>query len=290
MRYRRGDPLKDVLACPGSLLADNAGDPELSGLEHALLFKKLPRPARKGGRLFQTTGLFKEELLQPRRLGIVERSELQITGDGLLMLGDRRLPFAVEFNQSFIKPQLRRAEGKQFLDEFKGLLLRETVKEPNEGDLVGKAGRRLLSHELAHVVQQRENPQSFAQVRCMPKDGAPETHAEKEKPAAAAPARDGAAPAGAQVAKEEKAAAVHDEKAAASKEEKVAAPVPLPNFSVFGKPSFHTDFAQNVTFSGRTDASFDGGKGHTENLKAVPATDCKGCGADTSISQRLSGT
>jgi hypothetical protein len=30
---------------------DDAGDPELSGLEHALLFKKLPRPARKGGGL-----------------------------------------------------------------------------------------------------------------------------------------------------------------------------------------------------------------------------------------------
>ena len=45
VRDGRGDPLKDVLACPGTLLADGAGDPELSGLEHALLFKKLPRPA-----------------------------------------------------------------------------------------------------------------------------------------------------------------------------------------------------------------------------------------------------
>jgi hypothetical protein len=36
-------------------LADDARrwrDPDLSGLEHALLFKKLPRPAHKGGRLF----------------------------------------------------------------------------------------------------------------------------------------------------------------------------------------------------------------------------------------------
>ena len=55
------------------------------------------------------------------------------------MLGDRRLLFAVEFDQSCIKPQLRRAEGKHFLNELKGLLLREMVKEPNEGDLVGKA-------------------------------------------------------------------------------------------------------------------------------------------------------
>jgi len=51
-------------------------------------------------------------------------------------LGDRRLPFAVEFDQPCIKPQLRRAEGKQFLDELKRLLLRETVKEPDEGDTI----------------------------------------------------------------------------------------------------------------------------------------------------------
>jgi len=66
-------------------------------------------------------------------------SQPQITGDGLLMLGDRRLPFAVELDQPCIKPQLRSAEANQFLDELKGLLLRETVKEPDKGDLVGKA-------------------------------------------------------------------------------------------------------------------------------------------------------
>jgi len=54
------------------------------------------------------------------------------------MLGDRRLPFAVEFDQPCIKPQLRSAEANQFLDELKGLLLRETVKEPDKGELVGK--------------------------------------------------------------------------------------------------------------------------------------------------------
>jgi hypothetical protein len=118
----------------------------------------------------------------------------------------------------------------------------------------------------------------------MPKDGNPEADAEKEKPAAAVgPAKDEVKPASVPLAGDEKAAAVHDEKAAASKEEKVAAPMPLPNFSVFGKPGFHADFAQNVTFSGRTDATFDGGKGHTENLKAVPATDCKGCGGGDCI-------
>jgi hypothetical protein len=49
--------LKNVLACPGSLLGDDADDPELSGLENAPLFKELPRPAHQGGGLFQTAGL-----------------------------------------------------------------------------------------------------------------------------------------------------------------------------------------------------------------------------------------
>jgi hypothetical protein len=104
-----------VLACPGPLLADDAGDPELGGLEHALLFKKLPRPARKGGSLFQTAGLLKEELLQLSHRGVIEGAKPQIIGDGLLVLGDRRLPFAVEFDQPCIKPQLRRAEANKFL-------------------------------------------------------------------------------------------------------------------------------------------------------------------------------
>jgi hypothetical protein len=32
-----------MLACPDPLLTDDPGDPELGGLKHALLFKKLPR-------------------------------------------------------------------------------------------------------------------------------------------------------------------------------------------------------------------------------------------------------
>ena len=63
----------------------------------------------------------------------------EITGDGLLMLGDRRLPFAVEFDQPCIKPQLRRTEANKFLEELEWLLLREATQEPHEGDLVGKA-------------------------------------------------------------------------------------------------------------------------------------------------------
>jgi hypothetical protein len=144
-------PPKDVLACPCPLLADDAGDPELSGLEHALLFKKLPRPAHKGGGMFQMAGLLEEELLQLRGLGVIEGAEPQITGDGLLMLGDRRLPFAVEFNQPRIKPQLRRAEVNDFLEELEGLLLREAIEEPDEGDLVGKAKAVMRAPALAEL-------------------------------------------------------------------------------------------------------------------------------------------
>src|SRR5262249_55620886 len=98
----------------------------------------LPRPAHKGGGLFQTTGLLEKELLQLHCLGVIEGAEPQIAGDGLLMLGDRWLPFAVEFDQLWIKPQLCRAEANQFLEELKGLLLREAIEEPDERDLVGK--------------------------------------------------------------------------------------------------------------------------------------------------------
>jgi hypothetical protein len=42
---------------------------------------------------------------------------------------------------SCIKPQLRRGEANQFLEELEGLLLRETIEEPDEGDLIGKPSR-----------------------------------------------------------------------------------------------------------------------------------------------------
>ena len=52
------------------------------------------------------------------------------------MLGDRRLPFAVEFDQPCIKPQLRCTEANKFLEEFEWLLLRKAIEEPDEGYLV----------------------------------------------------------------------------------------------------------------------------------------------------------
>jgi hypothetical protein len=51
------------------------------------------------------------------------------------MLGDRRLPFAVEFDQPCIKPQLRCTEANKFLEELEWLLLRKAIEEPDEGYL-----------------------------------------------------------------------------------------------------------------------------------------------------------
>ena len=80
-------------------------------------------------------------------------AEPQIIGDGLLVLGDRRLPFAVEFDQPCIKPQLRRAEANQFLEELEGLLLRETIEERDEGYLVGKAKPIMRAPALAELCE-----------------------------------------------------------------------------------------------------------------------------------------
>src|SRR5258708_13697557 len=67
------------------------------------------------------------------------------------MLGDRRLPFAVEFDQPCIKPQLRRTEANKFLEELEWLLLREATQEPHEGDLVGKAKPVMRAPALAEL-------------------------------------------------------------------------------------------------------------------------------------------
>ena len=81
------------------------------------------RPARKGGSLLRTAGLLKEELLQLRHRSVIEGAEPQIKGYGPLMLGDRRLPFAVEFDQPCIKPQL---PALSFIARY--------AKRPNEKD------------------------------------------------------------------------------------------------------------------------------------------------------------
>jgi hypothetical protein len=124
-------------------------------------------------------------------------------------------------------------------------------------------GRKLLSHELVHVVQQRSG--SAHGLQAMPEEGEAGAE-EKEKNAA--------------VAEPEEAVSVggkSKEEAALTEGEKMAEPMSLPDFSTFGKPSVHTDFAKNVTFNGKTEGTFDGGVGQTKNLKGVPGKDCSGC-------------
>jgi hypothetical protein len=98
-----------------------------------------------------------------------------------------------------------------------------------------EAGRKLLSHELVHVLQQRQYPAELRRVQCAPE----ENEEQKEPPAPAAPQAAGAvaadqeegvpgggAPGGPGPAKAE-------EEAAASKAEVVAEPMSLPDFSTF---------------------------------------------------------
>ncbi len=140
-----------------------------------------------------------------------------------------------------------------------------------------EAGRELLSHELVHVLQQRQYSSELRRIQRMPE----ENEEQKEPPAPATPQAAGpvvdndtppesAAPGEAGPAKAE-------EEAAASKAEVVAEPMSLPDFSTFGKPTTHTDFVNMVTFKGETEGTFDGGVGQTKNLKAVPAKGCEGC-------------
>jgi hypothetical protein len=68
-----------------------------------------------------------------------------------LMLGDRRLPFAVEFDQPCIKPQLRCTEANKFLEELEWLLLRKATQEPHEGYLVAKAKPVMRAPALAEL-------------------------------------------------------------------------------------------------------------------------------------------
>lgn len=125
-------------------------------------------------------------------------------------------------------------------------------------------GRSLLSHELVHVLQQRS--QSARALQKLPEKGEPGAAEKDEESDAAA---------------EEpvSAGSKEHEEAALTEGEKLAQPMALPDFTTFGKPSVHADFAKSVTFNGKTEATFDGGVGQTKNLKGVPGKDCSGCDA-----------
>jgi hypothetical protein len=58
----------------GPLLANDAGDPKLGGLEDLLFFEKFTRASLKamGGGLFEIPRLFEDELLHPCCSGTAE--------------------------------------------------------------------------------------------------------------------------------------------------------------------------------------------------------------------------
>jgi hypothetical protein len=63
---------------------------------------------------------------------------------------EKRYPTCFKFR--FVSsPQLRRAEANQFLEELERLLLRETIEEPDEADLVGKAKPVMRAPALAEL-------------------------------------------------------------------------------------------------------------------------------------------
>lgn len=138
-------------------------------------------------------------------------------------------------------------------------------------------GRRLLSHELVHVLQQRSGRPGL-QLSGEPNQAAP--RAEQERvPGAGSAAAERTGDQREQEASPDAAAprAREQEEAAEREGQRLAEPVPIADFATFGKQSVHTDFARTVTFNGRTDATFDGGVGQTRNLRGTPATDCDGC-------------
>ncbi|GAA4460569.1 hypothetical protein GCM10023189_35860 [Nibrella saemangeumensis] len=123
-------------------------------------------------------------------------------------------------------------------------------------------GKQLLAHELTHVLQQRQDGYRGIQ-RAPETEGEVMNPSEEELTEAAAPGPQ----------------AIAQEQQAEQQEEKIGEPETLPDFSTFGKaPEMITVFGKSVTVQGETTASFDGGVGTTQNLKAIPARDCDGCG------------
>jgi hypothetical protein len=127
----------------------------------------------------------------------------------------------------------------------------------NEGQFNDQTreGKKLLAHELTHVLQQ--NGQQVKRVQMKPEEkwGLPGL---KSNEAA-------------------------EETEAAQNEELMNEPVHVSDITTFGKPSTDTVFAKTVRFTGKTDADFDGGVGQTKNLKAVKAKDCNGCSGNECV-------
>lgn len=122
-----------------SLLGDNAGDPKFSRLEDDVFLQELAGAGHQCAGLLETARLGEQEALQRARLGLSQGAQSEIRRDALLMLRQGLLPPLVQAQQRAIDLELDAREGGQLFDDFKRLLLREAVKETNEGELVGEA-------------------------------------------------------------------------------------------------------------------------------------------------------
>ena len=110
-------------------------------------------------------------------------------------------------------------------------------------------GKKLLAHELTHVMQQQGNPR----MQMKSEEGA-ETQNENMQDSSN-----------------------KEEVEATKNEEKSVAPVSIPDITTHGQPAKDTVFGKSIRFEGKTDADFDGGTGQTKKLKATPAKDCDNC-------------
>ena len=145
-----------------ALLANDAGDPELGGLEDALLFEKLPCPRLQRPGLFPATRLLKDELLQAGRLRVAKGTQAEVGDDRPLVRGQRGLSCAVALDQAGIETKLQRADVDQILDDLEGLLLWEAVEQPHKGQLVRKAEAILRPAALADLHQVRSRQRGGA--------------------------------------------------------------------------------------------------------------------------------
>ncbi len=114
-------------------------------------------------------------------------------------------------------------------------------------------GKRLLAHELTHVIQQQGIQRKIQRTPEEEGGGETETTNEliDESP--------------------------QKEQEAEENEQVSSEPISLPSFTVFGQADSDTVFANSVRFTGETKADFDGGVGQTKDLKAIPAKKCSGC-------------
>ena len=148
-----GDPPENMLAGSDTLLADDANDTELGGLEDLLFPEKFQGLGLQGGGLFEVPGLLEDESLQLRCVSFPEVVQPEVARDGQLALRDRLLAFTVEPDQVCMNSQLCGAETHQFVEDLEWPLLRETIEQTHESDLIGEAEAIVGATALGDLLQ-----------------------------------------------------------------------------------------------------------------------------------------